>query len=53
MIELGVALTIGVLIDTMIVRSVLLPGAMALFVHWGEKVSTKSNLVSSDIGSNR
>jgi putative drug exporter of the RND superfamily len=37
MIELGVALTIGIIIDTMVVRSILLPGAMALSSRWLER----------------
>jgi len=40
MIELGVALTIGIVIDTMVVRSILLPGAMALSARWIEKKSS-------------
>lgn len=37
MIELGVALTIGIVIDTMVVRSILLPGAMALSSRWFDR----------------
>jgi hypothetical protein len=42
MIELGVALTIGIVIDTMVVRSILLPGAMALSSRWFDRSQSQT-----------
>jgi uncharacterized membrane protein YdfJ with MMPL/SSD domain len=51
MIELGVALTVGIVIDTMVVRSILLPGAMALSAQWLERSQAEGMSVKSDLGS--
>ncbi len=51
MIELGVALTIGIVIDTMVVRSILLPGAMALSAKWMDRSRGESAMIGSDLGS--
>lgn len=51
MIELGVALTIGIVIDTMVVRSILLPGAMALSAKWVERSRGERTVIGSDLGS--
>ncbi len=51
MIELGVALTIGIIIDTMVVRSILLPGAMALAAKWNQTTPSENFKLSSDLRS--